>query len=115
MMGSPCHRFWRIFGVACSRVAEEVVCLCLRSSSDRLVGLDRAVVKRMRIPLFEVGLQSARVVVGQRADSPSSLELDVWLVAEAEELVVTLALREAQCLLRTLLGDTPRSRGGHWP
>ncbi len=64
----------------------------------------------MRTPPLEVGLQSAQVVVGQRADSPSSLKLDVWLVAEAEELVVTLALRKAQCLLRTLLGDTSRSR-----
>ncbi len=110
MMGSPCHRFWRIFGVACSRVAEEVVCLCLRFSSDRLVGRDWAAVKLTRIPPLEVGLKSAQVVVGQHADSPSSLELDVWLVAEAEELVVTLAPRKAQCLLRTLLGDTPRSR-----
>ena len=67
-------------------------------------------VKRMRTPLFEVGLQSAREVVGQRADSPSSLELDVWLVAEAEGVVVTLALRKAQCLLRTLLCGTYRSR-----
>ena len=107
MMGSPCHRFWRIFGVACSRVAEEVVCLCLRSSSDRLVGRDWAAAKRMRTPPLEVGLQSAQVVVGQHADSPSPLELDVWLFAEAEELVVTLALRKAQCLLRTLLGDKP--------
>ena len=50
-------------------------------------------VKRMRTPLHEVGLQSALVVVGQDGDSPSSLELDVWPVAEGEELVVTLALR----------------------
>ena len=49
-------------------------------------------------------------MVGQRADSPSLLELDVWLVAEAEELVATLALRKVQCLLRPLLGDTLRSR-----
>ena len=80
------HRFWRILGVACSRFAEEVVYpyLCLRfSSSDHLAGQNWAVGKRMRTPLLEVGLQSA-LVVGQRADSPSSLELDVWLVAEAE-------------------------------
>ncbi len=49
-------------------------------------------------------------MAGQRADSPSSLELDVWLVAEAEKVVVTLALRKAQCLLRTLLCGTYRSR-----
>ncbi len=107
------HRFWRILGVACSRFAEEVVYpyLCLRfPSSDRLVGRDWAVVKRMRTPPFEVGLQSARVVVGQHADSPSSLELYVWLVAEAEEVIVTLALRKAQCLLRTLLCGTYRSQ-----
>ncbi len=106
---SPCHRLWRIFGVACSRVAEELVCLCLclRFSSDRLVGRDWPVAKRMRTLTLEVGLQSAQVVVGQHADSPSSLELDVWLVAEAEELVAMLALRRVQCLLKTLLGDKP--------
>ena len=109
MMGSPCHRFWRIFGVACSRVAEEVVCLCLRFSSDRLVGRDWAAAKLTRTPPLEVGLQSAQVVVGWHADSPSSLELDVWLVAEAEGVVVTLALRKVQCLLRTLRSDLPRS------
>ncbi len=63
----------------------------------------------MRTPLFEVGLQSALVVAGQHADSPSSLALVVWLVADAEEVVVTLGLRKAQCLLRTLLSDVPRS------
>ncbi len=110
MMGSPCHHFWRIFGVACSRVAEEVVCLCLRSSSDRLVGRDWALAMRMRTPPLEVRLQSVQVVVDQHAYSPSLLELDVWLVAEAEELVAMLALRKVQCLLRTLLSDTPRSR-----
>ncbi len=98
MMSSPCHRFWHIFGVACSHVAEEVVCLCLRSSSDRLVGRDWAAAKRMRTHSLEVGPQSVQLV-GQRADSPSSLELDVWLVAEGEEVVVTLALRS----------DLPRS------
>ena len=106
------HRFWRISRVACSRFAEEVVCPCLRlfASSDRLVGRDWAVVKRMRTPPLEVRLQSAQLVVGQPADSPSLLELDEWLFAEAEEVVVTLAQRKAQCWLRTLLGDTPRSR-----
>ena len=91
MMSSPCHRFWRIFGVACSRVAEEVVflCLCLRFSSARLAGRDWAVVKRMRTPPLEVRLQSAQLVLGQLGDSPSLLELDVWLVAEAEGVVVT--------------------------
>ena len=96
MMGSPCHRFWRISQFACSRFVEEVVCpcLCLRScsSSDRLVGRDWAAAKRMRTPPLEVGLQSALLVVGQPGDSPSSLELDVRLVAEVVELVVTLAL-----------------------
>ena len=107
---SLCHRFWRIFGVACSCVAEEVVSLCLRSSSDGLVGRDWALAQRMRTPPLEVRLQSAQLVVGQLGDSPSSLELNVWPVAEAEEVVVTLALRKVQCLLRTLLSDTPRSR-----
>ena len=65
---------------------------------------------RMRTPPLEVRPQSAQSVVGQDGDSPSSLELDVWLVAEAEEVVVTLALRKAQCLLRTLLCGTYRSR-----
>ncbi len=67
----------------------------------------------MRTSLLEVGLQSAQVVVDQHADSPSSLELDDWLFAEVEELLVTLALRMAckvQCLLRTLQSDTPGSR-----
>ena len=94
MMRSPCHRFWRIFGVACSRVAEEVVSLCLRSSSDRLVGRDWALAQRMRTPPLEVRLQSAQVVVDQHADSPSSLDPDEWPLAEAEGVVVTLALRD---------------------
>ena len=110
MMGTPCHHFWRICGVACSRVAEEVACPCLRSSSDQLVGRGWTLVKLMRIPPLEVGRQSTQLVVGQRADSPSLRELDVWLVAGAEELVATLALRKVQCLLRPLLGDTLRSR-----
>ncbi len=46
------------------------------------------------------------MMVGQHACSLNLLELDVWLVAEAEEAVVTLALRKVQCLLKTLLGDT---------
>ena len=48
------------------------------------------------------------MVVGQHACSLSLLELDVWLVAEAEENAAKLALRKVQCLLTTLLGDTPR-------
>ena len=65
-------------------------------------------VKLMRTPPSEVGLQSARLVAGQRADSPSLLDLDARLLAE---LVATLApLSKAQCLLRPLLGDTLRSR-----
>ncbi len=110
MMGIPCHHFWRIFGVACSRVAEEVVSLCLRSDSDRLVGRDRALVKRMRTPPLEVRLRSAQLVVGQPVDSPSLLELDEWLFAEVGELVVTLAQRKVQYWLRTLRSGTPRSR-----
>ena len=66
-------------------------------------------VKRMRTLPLEVGLQSAQLVVGQHADSPSSLELDVWLVVEAEELVVTLVLRKVQYCLRTLRSGKPRS------
>ena len=54
-------------------------------------------VKLMRTPPSEAGLQSARLVAGQRADSPSLLELDVWLVAEAEVVVVMLVLRKVQC------------------
>ncbi len=110
MMSSPCHHLWHICGVACSHVAEEVVCPCLRSSSDQLVGRGWALVKMMRTPPLEVGRRSTRLVVGQRADSPSLLELNVWLAAEAEGLVATLALRKVQCLLRPLLGDTLRSR-----
>ncbi len=109
MMGSPCHHFWRICGVACSRVAEEVVCSCLRSSSDQLVGRGWALVKLMRIPPLEVGRQSTQLVVGQLADSPSLRELNVRLVAGAEELVARLAPRKVQCLLRSLLGDTLHS------
>ncbi len=48
------------------------------------------------------------MVIGQHAYSLSLLELDVWLVAEAEELIATLVLRKVQCLLKTLLGDMPR-------
>ena len=107
-MGSPFHHFWRICGVVCSRAAEEVVCPCLRSSSDQLQGRGWASVKLMRTPPLEVGRRSTQLVVGQRADSLSLLELDVWLAAEAEELVATLALRKVQCLLRPLLGDTLR-------
>ena len=108
-MGSPCRHFWRICGVACSRVAEEVVCPCLRSSSDQLVGRGWAVVKLMRIPPLEVGRQSSQLVVGQLADSPTVGEPNVRLVVGAAELVARLAPRKVQCLLRPLLGDTPRS------
>ena len=66
-------------------------------------------VKLMRIPPLEVGRQSTQLVVGQRADSPSLRELNVWLVAGAEELVARLAPRKVQCLLRSLLGDTLHS------
>ncbi len=56
----------------------------------------------------EVGLQSAQLVAGQRADSPSLLDLDARLLAV---LVATLApLSKAQSALRPLLGDTLRSR-----
>ena len=44
-------------------------------------------VKLMRTPPLKVGRRSAQLVVGQRADSPSLLELDVWRVAEAEEQI----------------------------
>ena len=97
IMGTPCHHFWRICWVACSRVAEEVFCPCLRSSSDRLVGRGLALVKLMRTPPLEVCRQLAQLVVGQLADSPSLRELDVWLVAGVEGLVVTLAPRKVQC------------------
>ena len=58
-------------------------------------------VKRMRTPLHEVGHQSALVVVGQQGDSPSSLELGVWPVADVAELVATLAL--VLCFVREAL------------
>ncbi len=48
------------------------------------------------------------MVVGQHAYSLSLLELDVWLVAEAEEHCATLVPRKVQCLLKTFLGDKPR-------
>ncbi len=92
--GTRCHHLWRTLQVACSRFAEEVVCPCLYllASSDRLEGRGWVVVKWMRTPPLEVGLQSAQLVVGQHADSPSSLELDEWLFAEVEEFVESLAL-----------------------
>ena len=106
--GSPCHHFSRIFGGVCSRVAAEAVCLCLCSSSDPLVGQDCALAILTRNLPLERGLQSVPMVVGQHACSLNLLELDVWLVAEAEEHVATLALSKVQCLLKTLLGDKPR-------
>ena len=97
IQGVPCHHFGHICWVACSRVAEEVCCRCLRSSSDRLVGRGLALAKLMRTPPLEVGRQLEQLVVGQLADSPSLRELDVWLVAGAEGLVATLAPRKVQC------------------
>ena len=107
MMGSPCHHLERMCWVACSRVAEEDVCLYLRSSSDQLVGRGWAVAKLMRIPPLEVGRQSSQSVVGRLADSPTVCE-HVWLTVGAAEPVARLAPRKVQCLLRPLLGDTPR-------
>ena len=108
MRGSPCHHSWRTCGVACSRVAEEDVCLYLRSSSDQLVGRGWAVAKLMRIPPFEVDRQSSQLVVGRLADSPTVRE-HVRLAVVAAELVARLAPRKVQCLLRSLLGDTLHS------
>ena len=108
MMSSLCHRPWRICGVACSRVAEEVVYPCRRSSSDQLVGRGWAVAKLMRIPPLEVDRQSSQLVVGRLADSPTVRE-HVRLAVGAAELVAGLAPRKVQCLLRPLRGDTPRS------
>ena len=109
MMGSPCHHLWRICRVACSRVAEEVVCPCLRSSSDQLVGRGWVLVKLMRIPPLELGRRSTQLlVVGQLADSPTVRE-HVRLAVGAAELVARLAPRKVQCLLRSLLSDTPHS------
>ena len=110
MMSSLCHHLWRICGVACSRVAEEVVYPCRRSSSDQLVGRGCALVRLMRTPPSEVGRRSTLLVVGQRAYSPSLLGLDVWVFAEAEGLVAKLALSKVQYLLSPLLGDTLHSR-----
>jgi hypothetical protein len=106
--GSSCHHFSRIFEGAYSRVAAEVFCLCLRSSSDPLVGQDWALEALTRTLPLKRGLRSVPMVVGQHACSLSLLELDVWLVAEAEEDAAKLALRKVQSLLKTLLGDTPR-------
>ena len=106
--GAPCHHSWRTCGVACSRVAEEDVCLYLRSSSDQLVGRGWAVARLMRIPPFEVDRQSSQLVVGRLADSPTVRE-HVRLAVGAAELVARLTPRKVQCLLRPLLGDTPRS------
>jgi hypothetical protein len=106
--GSFCHHFSRIFEGVYSRVAAEVFCLCLRSSSDPLVGQDWALVILTRTLPLERGLRSVLMVVGQHAYILSLLELDVWLVGEAEEHVATLALSKVQCLLKTLLGDKQR-------
>ena len=106
--GSSCHHFSRIFEGVYSRFAVEVFCLCLRSSSDPLVGQDWALVILTRTLPLERGLRSVLMVVGQHAYSLSLLKLDVWLVAEVEEDVATLVPRKVQCLLKTLLGDTPR-------
>ncbi len=105
---SSCHHFSHTFEGAYSRVAAEVFCLCLRSSSDPLVGQDWALETLTRTLQLEGGLRSVLMVVGQHAYSLSLLELDVWLVAEAEEHVATLVPRKVQCLLKTLLGDKPR-------
>ncbi len=107
MKGSLSHHFWSICGVACSRVAQEDVCLYLRSSSDQLVGRGWAVAKLMRIPPSEVDRQSSQLVVGRLADSPTVRE-HVRLAVGAAELVARLAPRRVQCLLKTLLGDMPR-------
>ncbi len=85
----------------------QVFCLCFRSSSDPLVGQDWALETLTRTLLLERGLRSVLMVVGQHAYSLSLLKMDVWLVAEVEEDVATLALRKVQCLLKTLLGDKP--------
>ncbi len=105
---SSCHHFSHIFEGAYSRVAAEVFCFCLRSSSDLLVGQDWALEALTRTLPLERGLRSVPTVVGQRACSLSLLELDVWLVADAEEHVATLVPRKVQCLLKTLLSDKPR-------
>jgi hypothetical protein len=75
-------------------------------ASDSLVDRNWELVILMRALPLERCLQSEQVVVGQRAGSPSSLDLGVRLVAQVEEHVATLALRKVQCLLRTLLGDS---------
>ncbi len=83
--GSFCHRFSHISEGAYSRVAEEAFCLCLRSSSDPLVGQDWALEALTRTLPLKSGLRSVPMVADQHACSLSLLELDVWLVAEAEE------------------------------
>jgi hypothetical protein len=83
--GSPCHRFSHIFEGAYSRVVAEVFFLCLRSSSDPLVGRDLALEALTRTLPLGRGLRSVPMVVGQHACSISLLELDVWLVALVEE------------------------------
>ncbi len=83
--GSPCHCFSHIFEGTYSRVVAEVFFLCLRASSDLLVGQDWASVALTRTLPLEKGLRSVPMVVGQHACSLSLLELDVWLAAQVEE------------------------------
>ncbi len=66
------------------------LCLCLRSSSDLLVGQDWALEALTRTLPFEGSLRSVPMVVGPHACSLSLLELDVWLVAQVEERAARL-------------------------
>ncbi len=79
--GSPCHRFSHIFEDAYLRVVAEVFFICLRSSSDPLVGQGLALEALTRTLPLGGGLRSVPMVVGQHACSLSLLELDVWLAA----------------------------------
>ena len=83
--GSPCHHFSRIFEGAYLRVAAEVFCLCLRSSSDPLVGQDLTLEALTRTLPLGSCLRPVPMVVGQHACSLSLLELDVWVAAQVEE------------------------------
>ena len=89
--GYFCHRFSHIFEGACSRVAEEVFCLCplLHSSSDLVVGqgwVQEALTKTLALG----SLRSVPAVADRHACSPSLRVLGVWLVARVDELAVWL-------------------------
>ncbi len=87
---SFCHRFSHTFEGAYLRIAKEVFCLCLRFSSDPLVGQDWALGALTKTLPLDRSLRSVPMVVSQHACSLSLLELDVWLAAEKAERAALL-------------------------